>query len=1364
MNLKFILSILLFIYPVLVGSESILEISSQSEIYSLDGFYEFYEDSSRKLTIGEIRSSKYSDKFIDLKGEHPNLGTKNSSFWVRLSLKINDKKNHWAFHIPSTHIHSIDFYYPTSSGFEKIISGNRIPFYDRNYNHPDFIFDIPPSEKVESFFFRVENTHDALFLPLYVKTHRKIFDEATNLNYFYGIYYGVMFAMFIYNLFVYISVKDKTYLYYLIYLFFITLHILKENGLAYKFLWPDFPIWNMVSFAFTTPLTSTTTVLFCRKFFDLKKLTPKLNKYMKVLGYFTIIFPVILYSFVDFSTLLEFEIAFAGLTSIFLFGFAVYCWYKKFPTSAIFLLAWTTFLIGILTVVLMNFDILPYNFLTAYGVQIGNGMEATLLSLSIASKIRVFKEEKEQAQLLVFQKQRESIENLKKIDQLKDEFLANTSHELKTPIHAIINLSDSMKSETFGPITSSMQENLNFIIQSGKRLSTLINDILDYSKLKHEDLFLNLRAVNLNNVLQLSLLTLKPFLKNKPILLKNNLSENISVVLGDEDRLQQIFINIIGNSIKFTHSGEITISEYISSEKNISSEDFIIIKVSDTGIGIPEDKKDLIFNSFEQIDIGNQRKYGGTGLGLSLTKKLIEAHGGRIWVESEPLIGTSIYFTLKKTNLKPENSIIPEEKIEIEGGNNLDNSHISNQINTKQKAKILIIDDESLNIFIIKNNLKAEIYETFSADNGYSAFDLLEKITFDLVLVDLMMPEISGYDVVRKIRETHSKNQLPIIILSAKNQVKDIVDSFEYGANDYLTKPFSKEELIARVEIQLDLKKFHEELEFKVKERTYFLEVANKKIENLTHFTRVLNEQNDMRNIFIKISEYVYSNFSIDTTCLFLYDMDINKLSTYRFYSYVKINMDIVNYIESLEFELDEKFSIITKTYFRKSPILLNDKLKEILDIQNKNTLNSPPNFLSELDLELIKKLQIIDAVLIPLVVRNEVIGIYAFSNFGRSINMDWKKYRELIMFSRNLSGIINSIRLLLHENRSKELVLKEKVKALETLELLQSTQNQLIETSKAAALGQLVSSIAHEINTPIGSIKATSGNLRINIKNFLNTDILVLRQMNDVTFNLLQKFLEEALVNKRELSTKEERELKREHQKYLRKLEIPNTESIAEILSALRIESIKEEYFPLLRDDRIMDAIQTFGAMHLNTNLVEKSIEKTTKIISTLKIYAGSGYSNEVTSIHLSEEFDKVLNLYSNRIHQGVTILREYIDVPQITCKREKINQVFTNIFHNSLDALSEKGEIYIRIREESISDKKYVLTEIEDTGRGIPPEIQDKIFTPFITNKKLGEGIGLGLFVTKRIIEEHDGIIQFSSTKGKTIFKIYLPVETKD
>jgi hypothetical protein len=93
MNLKFILSILLFIYPVLVGSESILEISSQSEIYSLDGFYEFYEDSSRKLTIGEIRSSKYSDKFIDLKGEHPNLGTKNSSFWVRLSLKINDKKN-----------------------------------------------------------------------------------------------------------------------------------------------------------------------------------------------------------------------------------------------------------------------------------------------------------------------------------------------------------------------------------------------------------------------------------------------------------------------------------------------------------------------------------------------------------------------------------------------------------------------------------------------------------------------------------------------------------------------------------------------------------------------------------------------------------------------------------------------------------------------------------------------------------------------------------------------------------------------------------------------------------------------------------------------------------------------------------------------------------------------------------------------------------------------------------------------------------------------------------------------------------------------------------------------------------------------
>ena len=1332
-----------------------------SEKISLYGHYEIFEDEGKNLDYEGILRPEIQDRFQLIREENPNLGIKNSSFWIRFRVSNNAPQIHWVIHIPSTHIHSIELYRPSPSGVEVVKSGNRFPFSERIYKSTFFTFDLNSTKEEETYYLRVENTHDALFLPMFIESSRALLEDLSNLKYFYGIYYGVMFAMFVYNLFVYVSVRDKTYLYYLIYLFFITLHLLKENGLAYKYLWPNSPEWNRLSFAFTTPLASGSTVLFCRKFFDLKKLSPHLNTFMKWFGYFIVLSPPIYYYFSDLASLLEYEIAVAGLSSVFLFGFAIYAKIKKFPTSTIFLLAWTSFLLGVLSVVLMNFGILPYHFFTAYGVQIGNGMEATLLSLSIANKIRVLMEEREEARTQLLIEKEESLENLKKIDRLKDEFLANTSHELKTPLHAIINLSESMKSENFGPVTPAMQENLNHIILSGNRLSNLINDILDYSKLKHEDLKLNLKPVNLQNILHLSLLTCKPLLGNKPIVIKNHIQDSIPYVLGDEDRLQQIFLNIIGNAIKFTHSGEISITaEKNSSRGTKKSESSLTIKISDTGIGIAEENLDLIFNSFEQLDGGIQRKFGGTGLGLSLTKKLVEAHGGKIWAESKLTRGTSIFFTLKATETsKDETDLTRTPLFGVTRLNLRDSLVISNTVNSSPVSKILIIDDEVVNIFILKNHLKSAEYETISAESGYLAINLLETQKFDLVLVDLMMPEISGYDVVRKIRENYSRNQLPVIILTAKNQIHDLVESFEFGANDYLTKPFSKEELLARVKIHLDLKKLNDDLEFKVKERTYSLELANRKVENLTQFTRILNEQSDMKKIFIKISEYVSTNFQIDTSCLFLLDKDTGTLSTFRFYSYIKLDMKVINYIESLNFEIFGNHSIITNIFKRKKPLLLNDKFREIC---NRNP-EDKKEILTELDKEIQNQLQLIDTLLVPLVVQNEVIGVYAFSNFNKSIDFQWKKSRELIGFCRHFGGTINSIRLLLQENRSKEIILEEKTKALETLELLRETQNQLIETSKVAALGQLVSSIAHEINTPIGAIKATSGNIQNTVQNFIHSGLKVFRNISEARMKNLGSFLLENLKPKRELTTREERELRKMHFKKLNEYGIQNSEYLSEILSSLRVENLKDEYISLFQENEsedIIGVIQLLTGLILDSSILERSVEKTSKIISTLKSYAGGGYSNEKILLDLSEEIENVLKLYSNKIHQGIQIIKEYLPVPQISCKKEKINQVITNIFHNALSAVGEDGEISIRLRENKLNSNMVVLLEIEDNGHGIPPEDQSKIFEPFQTNKNLGEGIGLGLYVSKRITEEHGGKIEFESRKGRTVFRVYLPV----
>jgi len=271
-------------------------------------------------------------------------------------------------------------------------------------------------------------------------------------------------------------------------------------------------------------------------------------------------------------------------------------------------------------------------------------------------------------------------------------------------------------------------------------------------------------------------------------------------VFGDENRLQQILLNLIGNAIKFTEQGHIIIeSESISNQ-------FIQIKISDTGIGIPKDQFQNIFHSFEQVDASISRNYGGTGLGLSISKKLIELHGGKIWLESELGKGSEFYFTIPISSELP---ISPLESNQIINNNivpNLFNDSdivptISNDINKNQT--ILIVDDEQINIQVLENHLTLVGYNIIKAYNGEEALKILKESEINLVLLDIMMPKLSGYDVCKIIRETKSHGTLPIILLTAKNIISDLVYGFECGANDYLTKPFQKEELLTRIKTHL---------------------------------------------------------------------------------------------------------------------------------------------------------------------------------------------------------------------------------------------------------------------------------------------------------------------------------------------------------------------------------------------------------------------------------------------------------------------------------------------------------------------------------------------------------------------------------
>jgi len=435
----------------------------------------------------------------------------------------------------------------------------------------------------------------------------------------------------------------------------------------------------------------------------------------------------------------------------------------------------------------------------------------TLYGLMFAGAVFGYIRYKTAAQAKELARERKVNERLRQVDKLKDNFLANTSHELRTPLHGIIGLAESSVADPSVKLTERMRLNLGMIIASGKRLASLVNDILDFSKLKTQHLAIQQKPIDMRVLVELVLKFSEPLLAGKSLILKNEIPADLSPIEGDENRLQQILHNLVGNAIKFTQSGEVKIS---AAQRN----GMVEISVADTGIGISQDKQQDIFKSFEQVDASISREYGGTGLGLAITKSLVELHGGKIWVESEVGKGSVFNFTLpvsKDKAAKTEQAYIPitGQTIDLSRVRQVEGIAAEMQVLEQSSPDgafhILIVDDEPVNQQVLANHLTLGKYRFSQAYNGEEALRAIDKTKFDLILLDVMMPRMSGYEVCQRLRQKYLPAELPVIMVTAKDQVQDLIEGLSSGANDYLAKPFSKDELLARIKTHLNLLKIN---------------------------------------------------------------------------------------------------------------------------------------------------------------------------------------------------------------------------------------------------------------------------------------------------------------------------------------------------------------------------------------------------------------------------------------------------------------------------------------------------------------------------------------------------------------------------
>ena len=488
-----------------------------------------------------------------------------------------------------------------------------------------------------------------------------------------------------------------------------------------------------------------------------------------------------------------------------------------------------------------------------------------LLILFIIHRYLVFQREKLERERRIASQERAMADQarkvsqqLRQIDRLKDEFLANTSHELRTPLNGIIGIAESLHDGATGQLPDETRSNLKMVISSGKRLASLVNDLLDFSNLRRGNLELRRKPLNLHGVIDVVLTLSQPLVQGRPLRLINQVPESLSPVYADEDRLQQILHNLVGNAIKFTNEGEIRIEATVRPDA-----EELEISVIDTGIGIPAEKHETIFRSFEQADGQISRIYGGTGLGLAVTRRLVSLHGGRISLASSPGKGSTFSFTLPIATeeplfeqTRPIAPIIPNPGPEPEPEAETTSAITAHKHQETNEFKILIVDDEPVNRRVLLNHLKPRGYRISEAANGPEALNRVEAETFDMILLDIMMPGMSGYKVCETIRENAGFQELPIIFLTARNHGSDLVCGFEAGGNDFITKPVSKEELLTRVETHLELLDINRNLERLIAQRTQKLSEANQDLDarnrellTLDRIVRTINQEIELGQV-----------------------------------------------------------------------------------------------------------------------------------------------------------------------------------------------------------------------------------------------------------------------------------------------------------------------------------------------------------------------------------------------------------------------------------------------------------------------------------------------------------------------------------
>ena len=769
------LSIIFLLICNTAASQFLLKKEKQAENISIHTKAEYIDVGNVAVSFNQIRTSK-TFHFIPMKNENMDFGFTTHNYWVRFELKNSSDEELIYFFETARPITDVAQLYTVKSNgnVKKYSSGDAIPFAERSFNHRKTIFKITllPNEQ-QQYYLHIKSDGEQLSMPMVLHSFQNLLEISSIEQFVFGFFYGILLITAILYLFFYFAMRDKTFLYYSMYVIFIGLLQFSLDGYFYQFITPQSGWLSLHSVLVFACLANFFLGRYAQVFLKIKQHNKILNYAFYVLYALDFVLLASLFFFKNhqFAYPLANGLGLILLMLIISSQFLIFLKTKRidrfFATGILFLIS------GFVVFILKNFSILPLTFWTENGSKLGTGMEVIFLSLSMANLIRNLKAEREKLQSLALQKSEE-------MNELKSYFLSNISHELRTPLNAILNTAKTMANDSED---KDIQNGTQIIKYSTYSLLSSVNDILDFSKIERDEIKLEITEFDVIKTVENIANNFAREAQDKNLEFSFTKGDDLpQMVKGDVVRLSQILHNILSNALKFTNKGFVKFSINGKTEKdgkiNIS---FI---VSDTGVGISKEKISSIFDSFSQEGMNNKRKFGGLGLGLYIVKHLVNLQKGTVKVDSTTGLGTvcTINLIYEDAQIKKQNEV----------------NVLPNDYNLNGKT-ILVVEDNAMNQMVIKMITKKWQNTTVDfANNGKEGIAKLAEKHYDIILMDLQMPIMDGYEATIAIRNgeagEHYRN-IPIIAVTADVMETTKVRVTEIGMNKYVSKPVDKEVL-----------------------------------------------------------------------------------------------------------------------------------------------------------------------------------------------------------------------------------------------------------------------------------------------------------------------------------------------------------------------------------------------------------------------------------------------------------------------------------------------------------------------------------------------------------------------------------------